>query len=164
MRHDDCALSSALERRENLQEKCVITIFRRWNAKSEAAKWIMLCIDAIAPRFAGEWRIGNHEIEGLESTFFCKVRVRECIAFPDFSRRTVVEEHVHFREGPGRKIVLLPVDRKIFSGRAFGFVMSFEEQRPRPTRGIVNGLRPTFCATYANHLRHDARNFCRSVK
>ena len=109
-----------------MQEKCIVAILRRWNTKSKAAKRIMLGIDAVAPRLAGKRRIRDGEVESLGSAFFGKVRTRKGVSLPDFRRRAVVQEHVHFGERPSRKIVLLSVDRKIFSGRAFGFVMSLE--------------------------------------
>src|ERR1019366_2072859 len=164
MRHDDRALACALERRENVQEKCVVAIFRRWNTESKAAIRVMFCVDAIAPRLAGEWWIRDHEIKRLQTALIGEVGTRKGVAFPYFRRRAVVQEHVHFCERPGRKIILLSVDRKIFSARAFGFVVSLEEQRPGPARGIVNCLRAALCGTNSNYLCHDARNFRRGVE
>ena len=126
MRHDDRALACTLEGRENMQEKRVVAIFRWRNTENKAAKRVMLRVDAIAPRLAGERRIRDHEIKRLETTFFGEVRTRKRVAFPYFRRRAIVQEHVHFCERPGRKIVLLSVDRKIFSGRTLGFVVSLE--------------------------------------
>src|ERR1017187_2538425 len=109
-----------------MQEKCVVTIFRWRNTESKASIRVMLRADAVTPRLAGKWRICDGEIESLQTTLFGKVGTRKGVAFPYFRRRAIVQEHVHLCERPGGKVVLLPVNRKIFSGRALRFVMSLE--------------------------------------
>src|ERR1035438_2270426 len=98
----------------------------------------MLNVDAIAPRLIRKRRIGNDEIKRFETTFLSKVGARKSVALPDVGRWAVMKEHVHLGNCPGSKIVLLPVDRQINSGRVLAFVMPFEQQRAGAACGVIN--------------------------
>ena len=108
---DDRALSSALQRRDQMQEECVVAVLGRRDAVGEAPVPVVGRIEAAGPRLGREGRIGDGEVERLEAAF----RVREVgggqrVAAPQVGGRMVVQDHVHPRQRPGRVVHLLAVD------------------------------------------------------
>ena len=93
-----------------------------------------------------------------------EMRIGKGVVLPDFRRGTVVQDHVHLRQGGGGVVHFLPVNRQVVAGGALGFVVGLEQQRAGPARGIVNGLAGAGGAADADDLGHDARNFRRGVE
>ena len=119
-------------------------------------------VEAGAPAFVAEGRIGDHEVEGFELPVVAgEPWVRQRVALLDLCRRVVVQDHVHPRQAGRGGVLLLTVERDL----GVGFVTHFQQQRTRAAGwvihgGVVGGNR--FVDT--DDPRHDAADFGRRVE
>jgi hypothetical protein len=150
-----------------MENESEIAVLGRRGAELESFEVIIFGIKPGAPRFERKRRVRDDEVELLQPAVgFFEIRGREDVVLPDVvrRRRTVVQDHVHFRQRRGGIIHLLAVERQINSGRAPSLIVRLEQQRPGAAGGIVDGLAPTLGPADLNHFRHDPGNFRRSVE
>ena len=100
-----------LERADDVQQIGVVALLGGRRAEGlESVVEVVQRIEAGAPAFVGERRIGDHVVEGLErvagSLNLGSVSVLPCTIQ---RRRVVVQDHVHPRQGPGGRVLFLPV-------------------------------------------------------
>ena len=165
VRVNDRAFACALEAREDVQEESIVAVLLRRNPECKAAIQVIGRIEAVAPGFGGERKIGDDEVEGLEAAVGAfEVRAGEGVVLPYLRRRAVVEDHVHPGQRGGGVVHLLPIEREVEAGTALGFVMRLQKQRAGAAGGIVDGLAGALGAADADHLGHDARDFRRGVE
>src|SRR5260370_4605256 len=165
VRKVDSSLSNGFETTKNVEEEGNVAILRRWHAEGKSLELVFRGVEPIAPRLKGERRIGDDEVEGLERALLrLKVGTGQDIILPDLCRRTVVENHVHPRQGRGRVVHFLSVECEVDAGRALGFIVGFQQERARTTGGIVDCLVGALGAANTNDLRHNTRDFRRGIK
>jgi len=152
------AFAGALERGEDVQEKCVVAVLLRRDAERESRIHVVGGIEPVAPRLSREREIGDDEIEQLEATVVVfVVRRREGVILPDGRGGAIVEDHVHLGQR-GRGVVhFLPKDGDIHRS----LIVRLEQQRGRATGRVVNRLDGALGAADADHLGHNARDFRR---
>ena len=113
--------------------------------------------------FVEKGGICEDEIEGLELA----VRLLEAgAAVPDVRRRAgaLVQDHVHLREGGGRVVHFLAVEREVEPGGALGLVVRPQEQGAGAAGRIANGLVRGFRRADTDRPGHDAGHFGGSVE
>ena len=111
VRQDAGAFAGALERAEDVEEVGVVALLGGRDAVVlEALEGVVLGIQAGAPAFVAEGRIGDDVVEGLERVAVEEERVGEGVALLDFRRGVVVQDHVHAGEAGGGGILFLPVE------------------------------------------------------
>ena len=62
----DGGLPGALEAGEHVEQEGEVAILLRRDAELEAMKLVVIRVEPVAPGLEREWRVGDHEIEGLE--------------------------------------------------------------------------------------------------
>ena len=151
----------ALERRDQVQQECVIAVLLRRDAVNEAPELVVVRVEPAGPGLGGERRIGHGEVEGSEPAVpVLEIRRRQGVGSPQLGGGVSVQEHVHPRQRPGGDVHFLAVDRDA----ARRLVGGLEEQRAGTAGGIVDGLVLTGVGADADHLRHDARDLRRGVE
>ena len=165
VRKNDRAFACALEAGEDVQQEGIVAVLLRRNAECKAAIQVIGRVEAVAPGFGGERKIGDDEVEGLEAAVGAlEVGTGEGVVLPDFRRRAVVQDHVHPGQRGGGVVHFLPVEREVEAGLALGFVVGLEQQRAGAAGGIVDGLAGALGAANADDLGHDAGNLRRGVE
>ena len=161
VREDARAFAGALERAEDVQQVGVIALLAGRDAVVlEALPGVVLGIEAGAPAFVAEGRIGDDVVEGLERVAVGVERAGERVALLDLRRGVVVQDHVHAGEAGGGVVLFLPVERDLHVFAVAGFVADLQEQRARAAGrvidgGVVGGLG----VADAENLRDDAAHF-----
>ena len=146
-----------------MQQIGEVALLGRWRAEMlETLMRIIERVDAGAPAFVAEGRIGDHEVEGLELAVVAgEAGIGQRVALLDFRCRVVVQDHVHPRQTGRGSILLLAVERHL----GMGFVANFQQQRTRTAGwvihgGVVGGDR----LMDTDDPRHDAADFRRCVE
>src|SRR5204863_1311592 len=67
VRQNDRALAFALERRGQVQQESIVTVFSGRNAVLETLELVVGRVETAGPGLRGKRRIGDSEIEGLET-------------------------------------------------------------------------------------------------
>ena len=156
------AFAGALERAQDVQEVGVIALLAGRDAVVlEALPRVVLGIEAGAPAFVAEGRIGDDVVEGLERVAVEEERASDGVALLDLRRGVVVQDHVHAREASGGVVFLLPVERDLHVLVAVaGFVADLEEQRARAAGRVIDGgVVADLGVADAEDLRDDAAHF-----
>ena len=65
VREVDGGFAGALEAGDDVENEGEVAVLLGRNAKLEAFEFVVVSVEAIAPRLEGERRIGDDEIEGL---------------------------------------------------------------------------------------------------
>ena len=118
-----------------MQQVGVVALLRGRRAEGlEAIVGIAQRIDAVAPAFVGEGRIGDDMVESLEAVAILELGIGQRVALDDQRGGVIVQDHVHPREAAGGGVLLLPVER---DGGA-GLVADFQEQRSGATGRVVH--------------------------
>ena len=82
-----------------MQQKGVVAILLRRDAVLKTTEEVVGWVEAIGPGFGREWRVGDHEVEGLEAALgLFEMWVGDGVVLPDFGGRAVMEDHVHPRQ------------------------------------------------------------------
>ena len=155
MRQNAGTFAGAFQRAHNVQQVGVIALFVWRSAEMlKALVRVVERIDAGAPAFVAERRIGDHIVEGFELTVIAgKKRMSQCVALLNQSRRVVVQDHVHAGQAGGGRVFFLSVKRDL----GMGFVAHFQQQRSGTASRVINGgVIGRVRIANANDLRHDA--------
>ena len=111
VRENARAFAGALERAEDVQEVGVVALLAGRDAVVlEALPGVVLGIEAGAPAFVAEGRIGDDVVEGLERVAVEEERAGQGVALLDLRRGVVVQDHVHAGEAGRGVVFLLPVE------------------------------------------------------
>ena len=148
-----CAFAGAFERGENVEQECVVAILLRRDAKFKPLVEVVRGIEAVAPRFGGERKIGDDEIKRFEAAVCVfLMRRRKRVIIPNGGSGAIMENHVHPGQRGSGVVHFLPVNRHVHRR----FVMCLEQQRGRAAGGVVNRLIGTLGVTNTVDLGHDA--------
>ena len=155
VRQNAGAFAGAFQRAHDVQQIGVIALLGRRRAEMlEALVRVVERVDAGAPAFVAERRIGDDIVEGFELAVIAgKKRISQRVALLDQGRRVVVQDHIHARQAGGGGVFFLPVERDLGAG----FVAHFQQQRTGTAGRVINGgvVRRVRIAN-ADDLRHDA--------
>src|ERR1039458_6292703 len=100
-----------------MEQVRVVALLRRRHAEMlEAVKFILGWINAGAPAFVAERRIGDNVVKGLERAAVLELGNSQRAALLDERRWIVVQDHVHPREGASSGILFLPIQRDPCAG------------------------------------------------
>jgi len=123
VRQNASALPGTFQRTDDMQQVGVIALLVRRRAEiMEAPVRIVKRVDAGAPAFVAERRIGDYVVEGFELTVIAsEQRISQGVALLDQSCRVVVQDHVHARQTGGGGVLFLSVERDF----GMGFVAHF---------------------------------------
>lgn len=130
------AAPGAFEGPDNMQEVGVVPLFGGRDAVVvEAAKGVVLWIEAAAPALVGKGGIGDHVVKGFEGVAVGELGVGNGIARQNHRGRVIVQDHVHVGEAHGGGVLFLPVEGDL----APGLVADLQEEGTGTAGRIVNG-------------------------
>jgi hypothetical protein len=156
VRHDHRRLALALQRGDDMQQESVVAVLGGRHAVLETAELVGIRIEPAGPCLGGEGRISQGKVEDLQAAVrVLEIRCGQRVATPQIGGRMAVQDHVHACQCPGGIVHFLPVDRQA----ARRFVRSFQQQRARSVRRIVDRLVLPRLGTDAHHLGQDAGDF-----
>ena len=162
MRQDARPFAGWLEDADDVEQVGVVALFCRWDAVMlEPLPGIVLGVDARAPAFVAERRIGDDIVEGHQPRLSEEERVGEGVALLDLRRGIVVQDQVHARQSGGGVVLLLTVERDFDVLPAVSRLLAdLEEERSRPDGGIAHrGVVTRVRMTDAEDLGHDPTHF-----
>ena len=98
MGQNDRSFPCALQGCKDMQEESVIPVLVRRDTVIKALELVLLRVEAVASSFSGKGWIGYDKVECLEAAVGVFVmRTGKGVILPYFRRRTIVQNHVHFR-------------------------------------------------------------------
>ena len=154
VRQDHRAAAGALHRGQDVQQEGIVAVLGGWGAVGEAPVHVAAHVDAVAPGFGREGRVGHHEVEGLQGVALRPLWRGQRVALPDFGGGGVVQDHVHLGERGGGVVYLLPVDGHAAGGLGGGL----EQQRAGAAGRVEDGLRRVLGTPDADDAGHDPRH------
>ena len=108
MGHNNSRFSLRVKRFQHMKKPCIVTILLRWRTITvKSLIFIIIQLNAVAPRFIRKRWIHNDKIILSKPKFCCKCRIYQRIALSDLSRAFLVQDQVHPGKTGCRRIFLL---------------------------------------------------------